>query len=81
MKICQFWGMESMSLNYVFESCQRVPKLSFLARHHFKEDLYRYIYIVIFVNIIRIILDCINVFLDPQCIVSQEDFQHKTLNW
>ena len=81
MKICQFWGMESMSLNHVFESCQRVPKLSFLARHHFKEDLYRYIYIVIFVNIIRIILDCINVFLDPQCIVSQEDFQHKTLNW
>ena len=48
MKICQFWGMESMSLNYVFESCQRVPKLSFLARHHFKEDLYRYIYIAIF---------------------------------
>ena len=26
-------------------------------------------------------LDNINVFLDTQCIVSQEDFQHKILNW
>ena len=27
------------------------------------------------------LLDCITVFLDPQCIVSQEDLQHKILNW
>ena len=27
------------------------------------------------------LLDCITVFLDPQCIVSQKDLQHKILNW
>ena len=27
---------------------ERVRKISFLARHHFKAELYRYIYIVIF---------------------------------
>ena len=26
-------------------------------------------------------MDCINVFLDPKCIIGQEDFQHKILNW
>ena len=31
------------------------------------------------VTSVRLILDCINVFLDPQCIITQEDFQHKTL--
>ena len=45
-------------------------------------------YIVIFtslslINICQnyIGLDCINVSLDPQCIVSQEDFQHKIVIW
>ena len=26
-------------------------------------------------------MDCINVFLDPQCIVSHEDFQRKILKY
>ena len=30
---------------------------------------------------VRIILDCIYVFQDPRCIVSQDDFHHKILNW
>ena len=46
MKICQFWGREFMSLNQKHE--ERVGKFSFLARHRFKAELYRYIYIVIF---------------------------------
>ena len=33
------------------------------------------------VNIYHNYTGCINVFLDPQCIISQEDFQHKILNW
>ena len=74
MEICQFWDREFMSLNQKYE--ERVRKFFFLARHYVKAELYRYIYIVS----VRIILDCISVFLDPQCIVSQEDFQHKTLN-
>ena len=43
MKICPFWGSEFMSLNQKYEG--RVQKFSFLA-HHFKTELYRYIYIV-----------------------------------
>ena len=43
MKICRFWGKELMSLKYE----ERVRKFSFLARHHFQAELYRYIYIVI----------------------------------
>ena len=35
-----------MSLSQKYE--ERVQKSSFLARHHFKAELYRYIYIVIF---------------------------------
>ena len=35
-----------MSLSQTFE--ERVRKCSFLARHHFKAELYRYIYIAIF---------------------------------
>ena len=46
MKICRFWGKEFMSLSQKYE--ERVRKFSFLARHHVKAELYRYIYIVIF---------------------------------
>ena len=46
MKLCQFWGREFMSLSQKYE--ERVRKLSFLARHHFKAEWYGYIYIVIF---------------------------------
>ena len=35
-----------MSLSQKYE--ERVPKFSFLARHHLKAELYRYIYTVIF---------------------------------
>ena len=51
MKICQFWGSEFMSLSQ-----------KFLARHHFKAELYRYIYIAIFGKhlsaLYRILLMC-----------------------
>ena len=46
MKVCQFWTGEFMSLNQKYE--ERVRKFSILARHYFKEELYCYIYIVIF---------------------------------
>ena len=46
MKLCQFWDREFMSLGQKYE--ERVRKFSFLARHHFKAELYGYIYIVIF---------------------------------
>ena len=58
-----------------------MKKVIFLARHHFKGELNRYIYVAIFGKHVRIILDCLNVFLDPQYMVSQEDFQPKILNW
>ena len=35
-----------MSLSQKYK--ERVRKLSFLTRHHFKVELYRYVYIVIF---------------------------------
>ena len=74
IKICQFWRREFMSLSQKYE--KRLRKFLFLAQHHFKAELYRYIFIVIFGKTsVRIILDSINVFLDLQCIVSQEDFQ------
>ena len=38
-----------------------------------------YLYHYLWQTSVRIILDCINVFLDPECIASLEDFQHKTL--
>ena len=57
---------------------ERVQKFSFFARHHLKVELHRYIYIVISG---KHLLDCISVYLDPRCIVSLEDFQHKILNW
>ena len=46
MKICQFWSMEFISLSQKYE--ERVRKFSFLARHYFNAELYRYIYFVIF---------------------------------
>ena len=46
MSICQLWARESMSLSRKYE--ERVRKFSFLARHHFKAELDRYICIAIF---------------------------------
>ena len=46
IKICQFWGTEFVSLSQKYE--ERVRKFSLLTRRHFKVELYRYIYIVIF---------------------------------
>ena len=46
MKIFQFCGREFMSLSQKHE--ERVQKFPFLARHHFKAELYPYIYNVIF---------------------------------
>ena len=40
------WCREFMSPSQKYE--ERVSKFSFLAGHHFKAELYRYIYIVIF---------------------------------
>ena len=77
MKICQFWGKKLISLSQKYE--ERVRKFSFFGRNHLKAELYRYIYITIFGK--YLLMDCINGFLDPQCIVSQGDFQHETLVW
>ena len=46
MKNCQFRGRIFISLNHKCEKRERI--FSFLARHHFKEELYGYTYIVIF---------------------------------
>ena len=46
MDICQFWETKFMSLIQKYE--ERVPTFSFLTRHHFKAELYRFIYLVIF---------------------------------
>ena len=46
MKISQFWDNGFMSLSQKYE--ERVRKFSFLIQHHFKAELYRYIYIIIF---------------------------------
>ena len=49
----------------------------------FSQDIIlKWNHIVIFISLSLVntritILDCIDVILDPQCIVSQEDFQHK----
>ena len=60
MNICQFGGREFMSLSQKYE--EGVRKFSFLAQHHFKAELYRYIYIVIFAKplteLYRIVLMC-----------------------
>ena len=40
------WGRKFISLSKKYE--ERVRKFSFLARHHFKAELYRYICLVIF---------------------------------
>ena len=46
MKISHFEGRELMSLSQKYKDKTR--KFFFLARHHFKAELYRYIYIFIF---------------------------------
>ena len=50
---------------------ERAGTFSSLVQHHFKAELYRYVYIVIFGKNLS------------KCywIVSQEDLQHKILNW
>ena len=42
MKICQFCGRGFMSLSQKYE--ETVRKFSFLTRHHFKAELYRYLW-------------------------------------
>ena len=55
-------------------------KFPFLARHCFKAELYCYIFI--FPKHVRIMLDCINLFLDPQYIEGSVQYvQHKILSW
>ena len=76
MKIYQFWGREFMSLS------MKKEYRNFPFSH---DTVLKQNHIVIFISLslvisVRIILGCINVFLDPQCIVSQEDLQHKILN-
>ena len=43
-------------------------------------ELHRYIYIAIFGKHLSELYWIVLMFLDPQCIVSLEDFQHKILN-
>ena len=77
MKICQYWGREFISLSGKYE--ERVRGFSFLARHYFNAELYRYI--IISLSLVKICWSYIVlyiVFLNPQCFVSQEDFQHKS---
>ena len=77
MKTCQFWGRELISSSQKYE--KTVWKFSFLA-YHFKAELYCYIYIVVFgKHLLELHWTVLS--LGPQCIVSQEDFQHKTLTW
>ena len=42
IKICQFGDREFMPLSQKY--VERVRKFSSLARHHFKADLYRYLW-------------------------------------
>ena len=46
-----------------------------------KVELYRFIYIVIFGKHLSELYWIVLMFLDPQCIVSQEDLQQKILDW
>ena len=72
MKICQFCGREFISLSQKYE--ESVRKFSFFAQHHFKAELYRYIFIVIFGNHVSELYWIVLMFIDPQHNVSQEDF-------
>ena len=45
-----------------------------------KAELYGFIYII-FHKHLSDLQWIILMFLDPECIVNQEDFQHKILNW
>ena len=60
-----------MSMSQKYEG--GVRKSSLLARHLFKAELYPYIYIVIFGKHLVELFWSVLMFLDPQCIVSQED--------
>ena len=46
MNICRFWGRQFVCLSQKYEKI--VWKFSFLAQQHFKAELYRYIYTIIF---------------------------------
>ena len=73
-------GRKFMSLSEKYE--EKVQKFSFLARYQVKTELHHlFIFISFIFTSVKIILDCIIVFLDPQCIVSKEDVQHKVQNW
>ena len=63
-----------MSMSQKYEG--GIWKFSFLARYLFKAELYRYIYIVIFGKHLAELYWIVLMFLDPQCIVSQEDVYH-----
>lgn len=68
-----------MSFSKKYE--ERVQKFSFLARQHFKAELYRYIYIVILGKHLSELCWIILMFLDSQWILTQGNIQHKILNW
>ena len=53
----------------------------FLVQHHAKVELYCFIYIIIFGKHLSELYWIVLIFLDPQCIATQEDFQHKNLYW
>ena len=61
-----------MSLSQKF--VERVRKFSFLARHHFKVELFRYIYIVAFGKHVSELYWMVLMFVEPQRIASLEDF-------
>ena len=46
LRIYQFWGREFILLSQKYE--EKVRKAFFLVRHHFKAELHRDIYIVMF---------------------------------
>lgn len=68
-----------MSFSKKYE--ERVQKFSFLARQHFKAELYRDIYIVILGKHLSELCWIILMFLDSQWILTQGNIQHKILNW
>ena len=76
MKICPFWGREFVSL------CQKYEKE--YGNFPFSNDIIlnqNYIVIFISLSLVKICqnyIGCINVFLNSQCIVSQEKFQQKS---
>ena len=69
MKICQFYGREFISLSQKYE--ERVQKFSFLPRHHFKAEVYRYNYIVIFGKHLSELYLTVLMLLDPPVLLAK----------